>query len=173
MRYKTMSMTLGLLMRSSGSSGFFGERKACWRTIISTAGRGGSLLLAFQAPQSRKRHQSRKDSSSLISSTALQYSSVDTSDPTRGRRRLFSSSTTRLFSSSSAADTTATNKEQQQQHVFFETATTFTDLGIQSDVLKRRIPFACPTKVQAATIPSIKQGTDVTIGAETGSGKVC
>ena len=48
----------------------------------------------------------------------------------------------------------------------------FADLGIQSDVLRRRIPFTYPTKVQSVTIPSIRQGTDVTIGAETGSGKV-
>jgi hypothetical protein len=167
MRYKPMSMSLGLLIHSS-CNGFFKARML-------------AAAAAFQLPHlsRRKRHQhgSAVSSFSLISSAAFQ------SCPT-GRRlhssRLHysslastSSGTSRSGTDDPNADddtTTRTNKEQQQ--VFFETTKTFADLGIQSDVLRRRIPFTYPTKVQSVTIPSIRQGTDVTIGAETGSGKV-
>lgn len=65
-----------------------------------------------------------------------------------------------------------TSEETPEDDTFFATHQSFEDLGIQSQVLRQRIPFAAPTKVQAATIARVQNGGDVTIGAETGSGKV-
>lgn len=84
--------------------------------------------------------------------------------------RVLDSHSTRLFSSSAVP--TIDTSEPDQDNDFFATNTTFEDLGIQSQILRQRIPFALPTKVQAAAIERILQGGDITIGAETGSGKV-
>jgi hypothetical protein len=175
MRYKPMTMSLVLLIHSS-CNGFFGARRLA------------AAAAAFQLPQSLLRHQ---HGSAVVSSAAFQYRSTAATSFPAGRRihssnLLFSSSASTSSGSGSsvgvgvisgtddpnADDHDTTTRTNQEQQDFFETTKTFADLRIQSDVLRRRIPFPFPTKVQSITIPSIRQGTDVTIGAETGSGKV-
>lgn len=151
-----MSMSLGLLIHSSNR-------------ILAGRKRGALLAAsAFQFRPSRTNHHRSGVSLSLDSAHGAT------------RRRILSSrllSASRSSSSSSTIFTSTDNDDKKTNdtvncQVFFETTKTFSDLGIQSEVLRKRIPFSYPTKVQAATIPSIQQGTDVTIGAETGSGKV-
>ena len=83
--------------------------------------------------------------------------------PTRRQHHAFSSF--RLFSSTAAADDS-----------FFATEVdSFESMGIQSPILLERlkkIGLETPTQVQAKSFATVREGTsDVTIGAETGSGK--
>lgn len=64
----------------------------------------------------------------------------------------------------------------EMEDTFFAQHKTFDTLGLRSTLLRQRIhdilQFHCPTSVQAATFQAIANTTqDVTVGAETGSGR--